>query len=249
MAWPPLWLHPESDAEPMAFYDAATYESAHYDEAAAPVNPHKKMAKVRLNLQGKKDDELGPFCTNHKTKMAGNAAFPTPDPAAAVYDPLLTTFSTKLAAVQSLVDSLTQAVSEKNAARAALEAATIKRGNYVENASGGVEATILSAGFEVRAPGAPIGELPAPQNLVATMGDNAGEVDLGCDRVRGAASYIWHCRLYAQPNGPWQQVKISKRSSTTAIGLVSGTKYAFRVCAVGTEGEGAWSDEAVVMAP
>jgi hypothetical protein len=234
----------------MALYDASFYDSGvHYDEPAVPVNPNKKMAKVKLNLKGKTDDELASYCTNHKTKMAGNAAFPTPDPLAASYDATLTTFTTKLAAVTSLEDSLAQAVQEKDAARTALEVATTKRGNYVENASNGVEATILSAGFDVRAPGAPIGDLPAPANLVATMGDLAGEVDLACDRVRGAASYIWHCRLYSAPNGPWQQTKVSKKSSTTAVGLVSGTKYAFRVCAVGTEGEGAWSDEAVVMAP
>jgi Fibronectin type III domain len=234
----------------MAFYDAATYDSgAHYDEAAVPVNPHKKMAKVKLNLRSKTDDELSAFCTNHKTKMAGNAAFPTPDPTAAVYDAALATFVAKLAAVRALEDSLAQAVAEKDMAREALELVTSKRGNYVDNASNGEEAPILSAGFDVRATGAPIGELPAPQNLVATMGDNEGEVDLGCNRVRGAASYVFECRLYNQPGGPWQQVKISKKSSTTVTGMVSGTKYAFRVRAVGAEGEGAWSDEAVVMAP
>ena len=233
----------------MAYYDAAFYDSGvHYDEAAVPVNPIIKMNKIKLNLRSKTDDELSAYCTNHKTKMAGNAAFPTPDPLAAAYDPVLTAFTTKLAAMRVLEDSLAQAVSEKDAARTALEVATTKRGNYVENASAGSVALVQSAGFDVRAPGAPIGDLPAPQNVVATMGDQEGEVDLSCDRVRGAASYVWHCRLYSQPGGPWQQTKISKKSSTTATGLVSGTKYAFRVCAVGTEGEGAWSDEAVIMA-
>ena len=57
----------------MAFYDAAFYDSGvHYDEAASPVNPKIKMAKIKLNLQGKTDDELSAYCTNHKTKMAGN---------------------------------------------------------------------------------------------------------------------------------------------------------------------------------
>lgn len=34
-----------------------------------------------------------------------------------------------------------------------------------------------------------------------------------------------------------------------AAGLTSGTMYAFRMKAVGTAGEGPWSDEAVMRAP
>lgn len=227
----------------MAFYDSATlYDSgAVYDQ-----NPKPKMIKVTLDLRKKTDDELANYCANHKTKMAGNAAFPTPLPPAATYDPALADFQAKLLAYRAALDTADQALMSKEAARGVLETLTAARGNYVE-ITAGTAANVASAGMTPRAPGSPIGELPAPANLVATMGDLEGEVDVAWNRVRGAASYIIECKLYNDP-GAWQQAKISNKSRSTVNGLLSGKKYSFRVRAVGPLGEGAWSDDAVMMA-
>lgn len=47
----------------------------------------------------------------------------------------------------------------------------------------------------------------------------------------------------------WQQVKIVKQSRCISTDHTPGKIYAFRVRALGTEGEGPWSDEAVKMSP
>ena len=227
----------------MAFYDSGVpYDSgALYDSIQKP-----KMIKVKLDLQNKTDDEIVTFCTNHKTKMAGNAAFPTPVPLAAAYDPVLADFSTKLLAYRAALDTADQMRMAKDAARDTLGAVTTQRGGYVEITAVS-EAGVISTGFEPRAAAAPIGMLGAPQNVVATMGDLEGEVDVAWNRVRGAGSYVVECKLYNDP-GAWQQAKIIQKSRVTVTGLESGKKYSFRVRAVGAAGEGAWSDDAVGMA-
>lgn len=231
----------------MAFFDTgALYDSGiPYDQT--PTHP-KKMPKAKLELKEKDDEQLAAYCANHKAKMAGNATFPAPIPAPAIFDAALADFQAKLASVASLRDSLAQAVAARNASRAVLEGAMTQRGGYVE-ITATTEAQMLSAGIEPRNPGAPVGQLPAPGGLVATMGDLEGEIDLAWNRVRGASSYVIDCRAYNDPTAQWQQAKISNKSSCTVGGLVSGKKYTFRVRAIGSAGEGAWSDEVVLMAP
>jgi chitodextrinase len=88
--------------------------------------------------------------------------------------------------------------------------------------------------------------LVAPANLQASTANNEGELKCKWNRVRGASSYVVECA--GNPNGPWTQVTVTTKSSHTASGLTSGTKYWFRVRAVGAEGFGPWSDLAVKMA-
>ena len=232
-----------STPDALAFYDSGVpYDSgALYDSIQKP-----KMIKVKLDLKSKTDDQLVTYCTNHKTKMAGNAVFPTPVPLAAVYDPALADFHAKLLAYRAALDTADQMRMAKDAARDTLAGATTQRGGYVEITAVN-EAGVISAGFAPRAAAAPIGMLAAPQNVVATMGDLEGEVDVAWNRVRGAASYVVEYKLYNDP-GAWLQAKIIPKSRVTVTGLQSGKKYSFRVRAVGAAGEGPWSDDAVMMA-
>ncbi len=227
----------------MAFYDSGVlYDSgALYDSNQKP-----KMIKVKLDLQNKTDDELVTYCSNHKTKMVGNAAFPTPVPLATVYDPTLADFNAKLLAYRAALDTADQMRMAKEAARTTLEGVTTQRGGYVEITAVS-EAGVVSTGFEPSAAAAPNGMLAAPQNVVATMGDLEVEVDVAWNRVRGAGSYVVESKLYNDP-GAWQQAKIIQKSRATVTGLQSGKKYSFRVRAVGAAGEGPWSDDAVMMA-
>ncbi len=84
-----------------------------------------------------------------------------------------------------------------------------------------------------------------------SIGDNEGEIDLACNSERKAESCVWECRVHedgAVP-GPWLPCKFSSASKATAEGLVSGSKYAFRVRALGpNNAESPWIDEAVAMA-
>jgi hypothetical protein len=109
---------------------------------------------------------------------------------------------------------------------------------------------ILSLGLTPFEPGrAPaVGPMPTVANLNATTGDFAGTVDLTWDKVPGARTY--NIQLTTTPNddASFKLVSASVRSSYTVTGLTSGTKYWFRVAAVGTAGPGPWSDPAEKMA-
>lgn len=102
--------------------------------------------------------------------------------------------------------------------------------------------------MDVRATASPIGELPAPLDFLATMGDLEGEIDLTWDPVRGAKVYMIECKPHNDA-GVWELVRPVTDSKATIEELVSGDVYAFRVAAVGTAGQGPWSDVSVKRVP
>jgi len=207
------------------------------------------MAKVKLDLRSLTIPAKIQFASQVVTALTGNANFTTPVPA-------LTAITSKAGALEtSYNDALAarqtaqQATTVQNTAERDLELALTQLAAYVENASAGDAAKIQSAGMDVRAAGAPVGALPAPLGLVALVGDMDGELDLDWDSVRGATSYVVQKSPDPITSTSWQQAIVVTKSKGTATGLASGTKYWFRVAAVGAAGQGAWSDPATKVAP
>ena len=118
----------------------------------------------------------------------------------------------------------------------------------VEKSSGGNVAKIESAGYSVKAAPAPVGQLAAPAHLSATMGDLEGECDLVWNPVRGAASYF--IQAADAGAGPWSAANNTTptKSKATVGGYAGGSRHWFRVAALGTAGQGPWSDPATPMA-
>jgi hypothetical protein len=115
-------------------------------------------------------------------------------------------------------------------------------------ASWGVAAKIESAALDTQSERTPTTSLERPGNVVATVGDDAGEVDLSWNAVPRARVYVVQYRAHEQPDA-WAQVAIATVSKAAVTGLSSGKKYAFRVQAHGPrEVISAWSDEAVCNA-
>jgi hypothetical protein len=155
----------------------------------------------------------------------------------------LTTHRTTQLALQLEEQSATNAT---NTALAAVSAAFEKLAARTESLPGVTPEIAHGMAFEIYEPGrAPaLGLLPAPENLGATMGDLDGTIDLALNRVHGAGSYVFQMSQTPAAAASWQQVAISARSSCTITGLTSGQKYWFRCAAIGTAGQGPWSNPA-----
>lgn len=210
------------------------------------------MAKVKLELQGKNDEVLRTFAQNHIVSMNGNPNYPEPKPSAADFNPKEAAYSVKLDEITAAETALKALRAERDELRVALEAALNLRGAYVDEASGGDEAKILSTGFQVQSSGSTTTSIAAPYGVAATMGDDEGEIDLSWHRDPKSRSFIIEMRDHSDTEapGPWVQVKVSARSSCTVTGLTGGKKHAFRIRALGpNELESPWSAEVVCMAP
>lgn len=208
------------------------------------------MPKIKLDLSKKTPAQKITLGQAHVTAMTGNANFPDAGrlPLDAAFLATLTALSTAEADVIVKKNEWKEAIATRDAAEAALDAALTSRASYCEAAQPTDEAALISSGLPLRPAPTAVGDLPAPGDLAATVGDNEGEMDLSCDPVSGASSYEWQCRLHADGNA-WQGAKNSTTSKITVEGLTPGAQYAFRVRAIGAAGPGAWSDEAAKRAP
>jgi len=199
------------------------------------------MAFVKIGTKGMPVPEKIQYARQIVTDMTGNPSFTTPSPALATVGTSATTLETSYNGAESArqVSKAKTALMEEM--DLALDAVLSSLANYVQNASGGDPAKIASSGFGVRdIPASPIGELPAPTDFVVMENGGAGSVKFRWKKVRGAKSFILETAVDAPVLSFNSPVGTSKcRADKT--GLVSGTKYWFRVCAVGAAGQGPWS--------
>ena len=233
----------------------ATYNSGvrygngiRYDQASASTKP-RAMSKPKLELKLKSDPEILAFARSHITAVTGNANFTALSPAAVAFAAKVDAFEAGLN--DSIAKNLAAqtSTSAKDGLRFELETALNQRANSVEIESAGDETKILSAGFQVKSTPTPVPSMTQPGNLRATMGAMTGVIDIKWEPVDGAKSYILECRTHGATVGAWTQAKILTKTKFALTGLTPGQEYGFRVRAVGSSGEGPWSDEAVKMAP
>lgn len=207
------------------------------------------MAQVKLNLR----DLTIPLKVQKFRQiiiaMTGNANFTTPDPTLAALTTATDTLEAKYIAAQAARTTAKELTDLQDAAERTADGLLTSEASYVQNKSGGDPAKIQSAGMDVRDPAEPIGDLPAPGDISATEGDHDGEVDLHWNRVKGAKSYMVQRTTTPTDAPSWGNPVISTKSKATVAGLVTGTKYYFRVAGIGAAGQGAWSELASKVAP
>jgi len=138
--------------------------------------------------------------------------------------------------------------------RAALAELLEKFGSYVATVAANAEdLTILDdSGFDRRKEPVQLPDgfvLPAP---AITLGHDtlSGVVVLRSSRLDGAGSYLVHlCTGDPSVEANWHQALISKVCRRIVLtGLTPGQLYYVRVCGIGRNGPGAWSDVAGLMA-
>jgi hypothetical protein len=207
------------------------------------------MGKVKLGLNRLSVLERIALAGKIVTSMTGNPNFVTPVPALADITAKTTVTLTANDDAQIQRQQAKTATEVLADAAKDLDKILIQAALYVENISGGDEAKILSAGMSVKDVATPVGPLSAPTDLYAEVGGGDGEIDLNWKPVFGAKSYL--IQMTTDPNVPdsWAFKRNSTESFTAITGLTSGTKYWFRVAAVGAAGQGDFSDPAAKYAP
>jgi len=208
------------------------------------------MAKVVLGFRGLNIPEKIKNIRLIVTQMTGNANFPNPDPSLASVAAAADKLETDSNDAASERQAALTATNLQNQSEAELDRLAAALAGYVDGVAKGNEAIILSAGMSTRAPAAAIGQLPAPTDLGATGGDMEGEIDLNWGPVRGAVSYIIAESATGNVGNPseWKQVATSTKSKTTVGGFTTGSRHWFRVAAIGSAGQGPWSDPATAIA-
>ena len=184
---------------------------------------------------------------NHVVMLTGNAEFPTPTPATAV----LTVACDKLEAASNAYN-FNRGKLEKEARDVAfteLKALIRELGGYVQSNCKGEKELILSTGFDVRRPNEPVGDLPAPGNLIASPTLYPGRIDLRWEGVKGRSAY----EVYINDGDPssesgWRLLLVTPKTRFIATSLTSNKTYAFRVVAIGPAGASPVSDVAIAKA-
>jgi len=205
-------------------------------------------AKVKLGLFGMPVPAKVQFASEVVGKMTGNPSFITPNPAlpdvTTGYTDLQTAYNDAQQARLNAVDK----TNIQNSKEADLDQILTQLGSYVENQSNGDPNIIMGAGMNIAATPSPA-PLPA-QVILQTVTDNSsGKLDMKWKKVQYAKTYA--VQINTDPIDPtkWQQLAIITKTTYQAKNLTSGTKYWFRVQAIGTAGEGPWSDPYVKYAP
>lgn len=118
---------------------------------------------------------------------------------------------------------------------------------YVENTANGDEIQIKKAGMSVKSSKTPTGIPSVPVNL-QTIAASEKEIELSWDSVKGAKSYVVQLTSDISKDDSWIIALVSIKSRTTIKNLESGKKYWFKVAAVASAGQSAWSDPATKYA-
>jgi hypothetical protein len=186
--------------------------------------------------------DLSAFAAAVITAMTGNAYFPTPLPAIADVQQLLTDYNTAAAAAESRDRN---AVVTKTLARLALIEGLQNLGRYCMSTANGNRQMLESSGYQLskKGNGQPTPEMPAPANLQLTDGPLPYSVGAAVDGNPLFKSLTFQYSETDPATGT--NVWISEFTTATSyifFNLKSATRYWFRVVAVGTRNQVKFSD-------
>lgn len=207
------------------------------------------MAKVKLNLRGLSTLEIIDLGRRIVRALTGNPAFPNPQPSLATLTAGIDDLETALGNLDRSKQEVATNLSIRDDKQAAAVALLRQSAAFVEALGGDDDSVILSAGMEVRSAASPSQAPAAPGDLSTSEGDHEGEIDLHWNKSKGGKSYEIQRSLDPPTATSWQHAAVSAKSSATISGLISGTRYWFRVAAITSAGQSGWSDPATKIAP
>ena len=182
------------------------------------------MNIIKLGLDRMPVPDKIQFARQIALALTGNPNFPSPSPTVA----LLTTDAEALETAYNDAQSARQLAKAKTSVQddqtETLNLVMSQLAKYVENGSGGDKAKIESAGFSVRNPPTPVGQLPAPTDVQVLPSEHAGSADVRWANVYGAKSYTIE-RATDNPALNWSVIGNSTKRQASLNSMGSGTKY------------------------
>lgn len=208
----------------------------------------KNMALVKVGVTKMSVPAKIQFTRQIVLDMTNNPNFAAPSPD-------LKSLSEAAAALESAYNGALQAranakmqTSIMGQKSATLDLLLMQEASYVQSSSGGDKAKIESAGFDVRDTPTPIGQLPAPSEPKAVPSPHPGTIQLSWKKVRGAKSYLIERAVDANQLA-WTAATTSTKTKASVNTMTSGLRYWFRVAAIGSAGQGVWSEPISKIAP
>lgn len=207
------------------------------------------MARIRLDLRNLSVPAKITKARQIVTAMTDHKNFPNPTP--------------PLTEVTAALDRLAQASAQVHLARAEVTTQTVNQNNaesqldqvltqlagYVESVAGKDDTLITSVGMQTKASASAPALPSVPQALTAAAGDHDGELLLSWKSVPNARSYVIESSTDPATATSWEHVGIATSATKTISELKSGTRFWFRVAAVGAGGQSGWSEQASRTAP
>lgn len=176
------------------------------------------------------------FYKNVVDLMTNNPNFPTPEVA----------LSELTAIVGKMESAYFEFKNGSHLAKANLDMFTVqadelfrKQANYVTRIANGNESIIISSGFEASKDSTP----RQHTDFQIKDGEKPGSFELKKLAEEGAKSYLWHMHADTIPSNEkeWEVAGITTQSSIEINGLISGTRYWFRVAPITPEGVGTFT--------
>jgi hypothetical protein len=207
------------------------------------------MARIRLNLRNLTVTEKVTKGRHIVKSLTNNANFPNPHPPLTDVTGFVDDLQKAFEQVQVTKSEMASRVSTQDNAETKLDQALTQLAGYIESIAGKDDTLIASAGMETRSsPSAP--SVPAvPQALSASAGEHEGVIDLVWKPVSNAKSYTIESSTDPAEAATWTHMGIATSGSKAISSLKSGTRYWFRVAAVGAGGQSGWSEHATKVAP
>lgn len=217
-------------------------------DAPAVAQPKGPMIRVRKTMRSRAIVDMRSQLQGAYDGMNGNPNFPNPNPTMPVYLGKLQQIDAKLTEItetETLLRTLRQ--QRDNLFEEAILMYS-QNGSYVENVSGDNRAMGESSGYEVVVetpqPPAP---LKKPTNVVATTGENDGELELRWEDDTTVDAYEVQSSPDPITSASWVHAATTGLSRLTLSGLPSLAKRWARVRAVRGNEYGPWSDPACAV--
>ena len=207
------------------------------------------MSKIVLNLSKMSRGQKFTLVNTVEAKAAQVPGFPNPNPKQVELLAARDAAIAKETARGAKEAELKTANLELQAADDRLDAAITSHAGQTEEVTNGDPAKITLLGYTVSGAPQPVGPMPKPENLAATIGDNDGELDVSWNRIYGSKSSEVQSSPDPITDNSWVHALTTTKSSVTVAGLPSGKKRWLRVRAIGAQGPGPWSDPACCMVP